>query len=217
MTNESPKRRWFQLKLRTLLIVVLVLSLPLSWFAVKTERARRQRLAVEAIQELGGSVGYDWELYVPGKERSPLWLCTRLEVDFLHDVVAVDLVETYATNAELAYLTAARPNLYRLDLDDTQIIDGGLAHLKELANLISLSLDRTLVTDAGLEHLKGLTNLGGVYLFGTDVTEGAVSDLERVLPNCSPVQWDGLLDKGTKRAPDSPLTEYAHTKANALA
>ena len=48
-----PKRRFLQFRLRTLLIAVLVLSLPLSWFAVKMERARRQREAVEVIERLG--------------------------------------------------------------------------------------------------------------------------------------------------------------------
>ena len=72
MTNDHPNRRWFQFRLRTLLIVVLVLSLPLSWFAVRMERARRQRAAVEAVSELGAIVYYDWEIdySLPG---DPIW------------------------------------------------------------------------------------------------------------------------------------------------
>ena len=55
MENERPKRRkWFQFRLRTLLIVVLVLSLPLSWFAWRMDRARRQWETLEEIERLGG-------------------------------------------------------------------------------------------------------------------------------------------------------------------
>lgn len=62
MTDESPKRRrWFQFRLRTLLIAALVLSLPLSWFAWRMEKAKRQREAVQAIEKLGGEAYYDWQ------------------------------------------------------------------------------------------------------------------------------------------------------------
>ena len=56
----KPERLRFQFKLRTLLVAVLLLSLPLSWVAVGMERARKQREAVEAIVKLGGGVRYDY-------------------------------------------------------------------------------------------------------------------------------------------------------------
>ncbi len=59
MTTEPPKRRWLQFRLRTLLIAVLVLSLPLSWFAWRMEKARKQREAVEVIRGTGGYTIYD--------------------------------------------------------------------------------------------------------------------------------------------------------------
>lgn len=52
MTDERP--RYFQFRVRTLILSVLVLSLPLSCLAVVVDRARRQREAVEAIEQLGG-------------------------------------------------------------------------------------------------------------------------------------------------------------------
>jgi len=101
------------------------------------------------------------------------------------------------------------PNLYRLDLDDTQIIDGGLAHLKELANLTSLSLDRMLVTDAGLEHLKGLTNLAGVYLLGTDGTRKLFRTWNVYCQIAAPFSGMGCSTRGrrgppTRRPPGMP-------------
>lgn len=49
MTENAPKLRWFQFRLRTLLVAVLVLSLPLSWFTVRMERRRRQQNVVATI------------------------------------------------------------------------------------------------------------------------------------------------------------------------
>ena len=67
MTDKpARKRRWFRFSLRTLLIVVMLLSLPLGWLAMKMIQAERQRRAVEAIQEAGGEVFYDWEVDYSG-------------------------------------------------------------------------------------------------------------------------------------------------------
>jgi len=50
--------------------------------------------------------------------------------------------------------------------------------------LHTLILDNTQVTDAGLKHLKGLTNLQFLHLDGTQVTRRGVKELNKALPNC---------------------------------
>lgn len=45
MTTTKPTRRFFQFKLRTLLVLVTLVSLGLGWFAIKLNEARRQREA----------------------------------------------------------------------------------------------------------------------------------------------------------------------------
>jgi len=57
--NPKFKRHWLQFSLRTLLVFMLLLSLPLGWFAMKMQRASRQREAVEAILKVGGTAWYD--------------------------------------------------------------------------------------------------------------------------------------------------------------
>ena len=50
MTTPPPKRRTrrlLQFSLRALLVFVLLVSIGMSWLAVKLEKARRQREAVE--------------------------------------------------------------------------------------------------------------------------------------------------------------------------
>ena len=57
-TDESPttssvhKLRWYQYSLRTLLIVMVLASFGLSWFAVKLQQARRQRAVVAELTSL---------------------------------------------------------------------------------------------------------------------------------------------------------------------
>jgi hypothetical protein len=47
MTDTTrPKRRWFQYSLRTLLVFMVLASIPMSWLAVKMQQARRQREAL---------------------------------------------------------------------------------------------------------------------------------------------------------------------------
>ncbi len=57
--KPKPRRRWLQFRLRTLLLLVLVLC---GWLAWMRYEAREQREAVEWVREMGGSVTYDYEM-----------------------------------------------------------------------------------------------------------------------------------------------------------
>jgi len=213
MDEPKPKRRrWYQFSLRTLLIVVLVLSLPLGWIGWKLEKAREQRKAVEAILKEGASVWYDYQMkketgvLIPGAEPpGPAWLRKLLGDDVFADVVQVFLrgdnvdsqlkqikgftkmrtLHTYkhVTDAGLEHITGMK-ELKILSLDGSQITDEGLAHLSGLTELRLLMLSRTQITDAGLRHLNGLTKLTGLHVVDTRVTDDGAIELQEVLPNC---------------------------------
>ena len=158
MSEKHPKHgRWFQFRLRTLLIVVLVLSLPLSWFAVRLERARRQKEAVAAVRELDGEVIYEPK----ARAWQPLFAPLRslLGRDFTDKVTHVLLQHTDAT-------------------------DDVLDHVKWLDSLFELCLFETQITDDGLGQLEGLTDLRHLDLRDTDVTAAAAKKLQEALPNC---------------------------------
>lgn len=180
MTTDRPKRRrWFQFRLRTLLIAILILSLPLSWFAVRLQRARRQREAVAAIEGLGGNVQYER----PQGKQQPVssWLRDLLGRDFFDRVTLVYL-QGNVTNADLEHLTALL-DLERLMLRSPQITDAGLKHLQGMSNLRYLTLISTSITDAGLTHLEGLPNLQGLTIDDADVTLEGVEDLRETHPD----------------------------------
>ncbi|MDB4468562.1 hypothetical protein N9093_01750 [bacterium] len=52
----KPKRRWFQLRLRTLLVLVTLASVPLSWVGWELDQRRREKQAIAWVEEMGGTV-----------------------------------------------------------------------------------------------------------------------------------------------------------------
>ena len=73
-------RRQFQFSVRSLLLFVVAVSMPLGWFAWEMQRARRQREAVAAIETAGGGVIYTYEpddpFRGPLEPAAPAWLRT---------------------------------------------------------------------------------------------------------------------------------------------
>jgi hypothetical protein len=183
---EAPARklRWFQYSLRSLFLLVFLVSIGMSWVAVKIERARRQKEAVEEIKKAGGHVSYDYQFDKSGdwlpeaRPPGPAWLRNLLGEDFFATVVMVGLfpLNSRVTDAGLEHLKGLT-QLEWLDLMDTPVTDAGLEHLKGLTQLQELYLGGTKVTDAGLDYLKGLTQLRTLYLGNTPVTDAGLEHL----------------------------------------
>ena len=172
MTAKPLKRRWYQFRLRTLFIAILVLSLPLSWFAVRMEKARRQRVAVEEIERLGGDVRYEFLEDL----TTPKWQRRFLGQDFFGKVNSVFIVSSGFDDDKATCLTGL-PDLELLTLDLTQISDHGLRYIEELTSLRILSLSDLEITDAGLEHLEGLIRLKDLDLSRTPITDAGLVHL----------------------------------------
>jgi hypothetical protein len=157
----------FQFSIRSLLVLTVAVAIMCSWLAVEMKAARKQKEAVAAIENAGGSVGYDdgvFEDPLGGPEPpGPAWLRSLLGKEFFANVVHVDLDNSGATDAELK-------------------------HLKGLDQLRWLYLKNTQVTNAGLEYLKGLGKLQWLYLKNTQVTDSGIKNLQKALPNCD-IMW----------------------------
>ena len=216
--QPPPKLRWYQYRLRSLLLLMLVATIPLGWVAVKMKAAREQHAAVEAIVKLGGRVVYDYQFdpsNTTGKPPGPAWLRGLLGDDLLATVKEVDLHKAEIVGADLKCLTAF-PQLEGLPLSDcynlgddglkhlkpltklrtlilslTGVSDAGLKHLRGLTQLQRLDLDYTKVTDAGIENLKGLTELGIIHLDGTKVSDAGERELQKALPKIHILQFAG--------------------------
>lgn len=184
--QAKPTRRWFQFRLRTLLIAVLLLAVPLSWIAMRIEKARRQREAVEAIAKLGGGVRYDYHDGVcdPAEHPPiPSLLLKLLGDDFFSDVVGVGFFQDDVVDNDLTVLNTLR-NLDFVELVQVPITDRGLRHLDGLHRLQYLNLKGSPITDVGLPQLAKLTTLARLDLTGTKITEEGVKTLVDALPDC---------------------------------
>jgi hypothetical protein len=182
--NPKPRRRWLQFSVRTMMVLMLVISVPLGWLAYKVRQAREQRAVVRQIQELGGTAGHcvQFEPREKWPPRVPSWLLNILGDDFFRTINYVALSGSKVTDAELVRLRAL-PQLESLYLRSSQVTDAGLVCLPVLTQLEELSLDSTQITDAGLEHLRGLTQLKSLSLVNTQVTDAGVAQLQKALPN----------------------------------
>ena len=224
MTAPKPKFRWFQFSLRTLLLLMLVASIGLSWFAMKLQHVRRQREVVVAIEKAGGEVEWyttstpQWLIHLLGER----FFCTHITVSFYGNQITdkalehlkgltllrcLGLQRTQVTANGLEHLKGLS-RLQNLTLKDTQVTDAGLEHLKGMNQLQYLNLDWTQVTDAGLEHLKGLSQLRVLYLQGTQVTDTGLEHLKGL----SQLEW--LLVAEGHRCTDDGVKKLEHALPN---
>ena len=174
------KRHWYQFSLKTLLMVMMLLCLgPGGYVAYEQNKVRKQKGAVEAIEELGGVVDYGRNV----SARSAM-LRQILGDDTFAGVESVEFWNpSHVTDADLVHLNGLK-RLSTLHLDSTQVTDAGLEQLTSLKNLSYLNLSDTQVTDAGLVHLAGLEGLRSLGVYKTQVTDAGVAELQKSLPNC---------------------------------
>ncbi len=186
-SEPKPKLRWYQYRLAHLFIFVTICAVGCSWFACRMQKAKRQREAVAAIEEMDCHVMYDYECAGYPRHPGPLWLRDLAGVDFVADVVAANWAAPHSrfplTDADLEHLQGLT-SLKSLHLYGRPIGDTGLEHLQGLANLESLNLGGTQVSDAGLEHLHGLTKLEWLWVNRTQVSKDGVERLKQALPKC---------------------------------
>jgi hypothetical protein len=187
-TAASPpaRRSILQFRLRTLLAVVVVVSLALAgWVRFVTPQRARQR-AAETLAESGTCTlrtrpgGPEWLRRRFGHEYWNVWFDV-VEIKFIDPRIPQWHLPSRIGDGDLTRL----PHFHRLEvlsLAGTEITDSGLVHLAGLAELQSLDLSGTRVTDAGMSHLTGLTRLTTLRLFDTAVSDEGIAALRRAIP-----------------------------------
>ncbi|MHC4401521.1 MAG: hypothetical protein ACYTG0_17755 [Planctomycetota bacterium] len=210
--TTKPKSRWLPwLVVLGMFIVLVVLPFGI-WLGVQSYRASRFRQAVEAIEAMGGRVGWD---------RGPEWLhslfgeyfCVRaprvtyprgasdealVHLGDLRGAETLDLIGTQVTDAGLAEVARLR-GLETLALAGAPITDTGVAQLPTLEQLSTLYLDYTAVTDKGLQALARLPALDELSLVDTHVTKGGASRFATARPDVS-LTWRTSPSEAHRRA-----------------
>lgn len=147
--SQLPKRRWFQFRLKTLLVLTAVICLSLGWMLRERRRIEDQR---DVLNSLGGGP------ILSGRIQQPSWRVWLLGDDAPAYAFEMDFSGRVFPDYWLTTLEGF-PRLRTLILDRTLVTDSGLVHLERLTQLQSLQLKETQVTDAGVARLqKALPN-----------------------------------------------------------
>ncbi len=184
MVSLKPNRRWFQIRLRTLLVAVAVCGVAMRVLAEPVFKAHRQAWAVDAIYAAGGSV-YSCQgspIFPAWLPHWTTWLCgcnqtyarTWISHVYFNDNVGDSQLEPVADC----------PNLYYLHFEDSHVTDAGLVHLLGLKQLKEIRADNTQITDAGLAELESLPNLKSLWVEGTRVTRSGIERFRKARPDC---------------------------------
>jgi hypothetical protein len=164
--------RRFRFSLRSLMVVVTLLSI---WMGYYLDSVRRQRQAVQSIRRLHGRITYDDFLEENGIEpRWRRWVRSKLGSEYVEQVDQV-----FFTGREIEPIGMGHYGWPKSD-----ICDDDLEMFRDLPAITELGLPDTRITDGGVRHLKRLTKLRFLNLTGTGLTPEGVRDLRQALPNC---------------------------------
>jgi hypothetical protein len=182
---SAPPRRCFQFRLRTLLLVLLVLNGVFGWFAYKMKQANEQREVVEVVRKMGGQVFYSYSssFFGTGKPDSspaPAWLVSMLGDDFWGNVRRVDIYHNPDITGEKLECLAGLKQLASLAVFNDRLTDADLAHPIGLNRLVSLNLGGNRITDAGLDQLVESSRLTSLNLWMNQITDAGLARLSRL-------------------------------------
>jgi hypothetical protein len=177
-SKPKRKRRWFQFRLRTLLLLVTVFAVLFGWVAHKAHNAREQKRVVAWLREKEAFMRYDYQIDDQGEDiinaalPGPKWIRDVLGIDFVDSVVLAyvmcDRLDDYSVLAGL-------PDLEEVSFDCTNVGApdplsraelGDLSPLSGLKKLRSLKFYWTSGND--LTSLAEVSNLQELTLFYTD-------------------------------------------------
>jgi hypothetical protein len=191
------------MSLRALMVLVALVASGLAW---ETNKARTQRRAVETLVSDGAVVCYDNEIDEDGRTRwqeetYPAWKQWVMRTFGDEYVVKVRSVSFWVSGgrrgvrptAESWNAIAHLPDLSALTLDQCDVNDADLAHLRGMTRLGNLVLtENPRITDAGLVHLEGLRHLSHLDLVGTGIGDAGMHHLRNL------TRLDSLLLGGTR-------------------
>jgi len=172
----GSKLRWYQYRLRSLLILMAIVALVMGLVVVPVQWARQQWGAIQAFRDLG------WVVTCDPMPSGPAWARKIFGDEMFHNAVAVDSPPG-ASDDEMEHL-GDMPELERAYISGENVTDVGARRLAGFQKLKTVCLSGTSVGDEGARQLERLENLEQLYLTQTKVTDEGVRELEEMLPGC---------------------------------
>jgi hypothetical protein len=174
---SRPWRRILRFSVRGLIVVVLVIC---GWLGWVVRCARIQCTTVAELRKAGAFAVYDWNWkngrVNHGKPWRPKWLVDAIGIDYFG---SVNYVGIFHPSEKVLFHSGQLGEVQELGIvNQEEITDGGLAHVKGLTKLSKLNLFKSRVTDAGMVHLKGVTGLKELNLNATRITDSGLANLE---------------------------------------
>lgn len=199
--NGFKKRPWFQVRIRSVLFLLVLFAVALFGFQWINSRAKQQAEVVHWVRTLEGSVTYDFQMDEWNKlnkktkpDNIPSFLLDWLGVDFFCDVVSVKCYKDIIS-AERNALddVSSIGKLKRLRSLSIAVKEGtDLSALSELRELESIVFGRSSV----VENMKWAKKLKKLLYF--QVGFGEIKDIEGI-ENCSNLENFLLLGRTKSR------------------
>jgi Leucine-rich repeat (LRR) protein len=196
--------RW---TIRTLLVVMAVIAVPLAWIGESVRRVRHRVAVARAFNEAGAKARHA-EIERLAEEIEPLW-----DEILIGNWRSVDAVEFSAeppssVHDDLFQQIRCFPNLESVWLRGQPVTDRGLESLRgmvqlgdlsieacnisdatmqivaSLTNLSELRLRAVPITDSGLQQIRSLPKLTSLTVHFTRVSPAAIENLRRAMPDC---------------------------------
>jgi hypothetical protein len=175
--SRVKSRRWLRFGLRTLLVL---LTVGCVWLAIVFNQCRRQRRAVEAIENAGGLVGFDYQFDAGKKDvpsPGPPWLRTIVGDELFRTPVHVEIRGEGINDAFLSeHLPGVRSAKY-LHVESDEITDVGLASIAPLAAVEMLAVESTRISDAELIAIGEMHQLRVLALNSPLITDAGAAHL----------------------------------------
>ena len=166
--------------------VVLAIGIPIS-------RGRQQARIAARIEELGGTVFYDYQYSVDSQGQGHLvinasppgnWVARLLGRDYWHSIIGVNgfrlqFYDNVHTREDgFTFRTYFGPS--KRETEFLTNTDRCLPSLEGIGGLLWIDLSDTAVTDDGLAHLTRLPGVEKVRLKNTAITDAGLDQLAQV-------------------------------------
>ncbi|MBA2117515.1 hypothetical protein [Bremerella alba] len=190
-TNESPTKphrgRWLRFSLRSFMVLIVLLSVPLAWLGQKHARMRIEDEVVDMILAAEGTVIYphqkeasqDGGFYKSSKNPAPgpKWIRNILGENLFASVQYVWLTNDQVDDELIANLSRLQ-NLEVVLLNSSSVTDKSIDSLLMVSQLKELTLDADQVSPQAFNRLRTHPIIESLELFGSLASPGQLKQFE---------------------------------------